>query len=268
MLLNIFKKRPSRPIRANKTAPSGAHPPTRVKTQTTIEVAGRDIPCTLIHSRLARNISLKISPESGLEITVPFRFNPDRLQNLIHDKHDWITNHITRLDQQKTLAPRLREGATLQVLGQPKILRFILSQSLRTHIEDTGPELMVHMRSLASPTAKQTAKTTLELFLRRRIKHYIQTRTPTLAAAMQTRYGTLTIRAQKSRWGSCTRDNHLNFNWRLIFFPTEVIDYVIFHELTHTIHHNHSARFYALLQKNCPDYKNLRKQLRDRHFPL
>lgn len=257
-----------RPRRETKTVISDKNPPVRTKTATTVEVAGRDIPCTLVQSRLARNISLKISQESGLEITIPMRFNPSRMTPFIREKQDWIVKHVTRMEQMKQRAPHLREGAVVHILGEPKILRFMLSQSLRTSIEDMGSELHINMRSLAAPSAKESAKKAIELFLRRRIKHYLRTRATVLAATMNTHYGNITIRAQKSRWGSCTRDNNLNFNWRLVFFPAAVTDYVIMHELTHTVHHNHSARFYAMLEKHCPDYKSLRKQLKERHFPL
>lgn len=93
---------------------------------------------------------------------------------------------------------------------------------------------------------------------------YFEKRVAELADLMSVRYGKITVRGQKSRWGSCSRNNNLNFNWRLIFMPIAVIEYVIIHELAHTVHHNHSQRFYALVERFCPDYKNLRKILRTR----
>ncbi len=72
----------------------------------------------------------------------------------------------------------------------------------------------------------------------------------------------ITIRDQKSRWGSCSKDGNLNFNYKILFLPTELQDYVIVHELCHLGELNHSQNFWRLVGKTLPDYNNLRKKLR------
>ena len=76
-------------------------------------------------------------------------------------------------------------------------------------------------------------------------------------------YGRITIRNQRSRWGSCSSKGNLNFNCLLMLFPDEVIDYVVVHELCHRKHMNHSAAFYAEVERVFPEYRKWQKWLKE-----
>ena len=83
------------------------------------------------------------------------------------------------------------------------------------------------------------------------------------ARIMGVTYVRISIREQKTRWGSCSSKGNLNFNWRLIFAPPEVLDYVVVHELAHRKEMNHSKAFYAIVESVLPDYKKSRRWLRE-----
>ena len=83
------------------------------------------------------------------------------------------------------------------------------------------------------------------------------------AAHMGVTYGRITIRNQKTRWGSCSSKGNLNFNCLLMLMPEEILDYVIVHELAHRIEMNHSAAFWLIVEKELPDYRKRRKWLKD-----
>lgn len=76
-------------------------------------------------------------------------------------------------------------------------------------------------------------------------------------------YTSVTVRDQKTRWGSCSSRGTLSFNYRLIFAPSAVLDYVVVHELCHLTHMNHSKEFWNMVGSVMPDYKVYRRWLRD-----
>lgn len=94
-------------------------------------------------------------------------------------------------------------------------------------------------------------------------KQYIPQRVAYYASRMGVSYGRISIREQKTRWGSCSSKGNLNFNWKLMLMPEEVLDYVVVHELAHRKEMNHSPRFWAVVEAELPDYRQLRLRLKE-----
>ena len=99
-------------------------------------------------------------------------------------------------------------------------------------------------------------------------KQDIPRRVARVAALVGVSYGRITIRAQKSRWGSCSGKGNLNFNCLLMLLPPEIIDYVVVHELCHRKEMNHSPKFWAHVERILPNYRTLKQQLKNLGGPL
>lgn len=96
-----------------------------------------------------------------------------------------------------------------------------------------------------------------------KIKDKIADRVKYYCAVMQVTVGRITIRNQKTRWGSCSSAGNVNFNYQLYYLPDELLDYVVVHELAHRRHMNHSKEFWSEVAQYCPDYRARRKQLKE-----
>ena len=103
----------------------------------------------------------------------------------------------------------------------------------------------------------------LEAVYRKKARKQLEDRAAYYAGLMGVTYNRIAIRAAKTRWGSCSARGNLNFHWKLILMPPEVLDYVVVHELAHRREMNHSSRFWAEVERIMPDYKRRRKWLKE-----
>lgn len=113
-------------------------------------------------------------------------------------------------------------------------------------------------KSTPAPPPELLSKTDrmkIQLKIGKRVRHYCE--------AMGVTVGYVTVKDQKTRWGSCSAKGNVNFNYQLAFLPDELLDYVVIHELAHRRHMNHSRAFWAEVEKYCPDYLERREQLKE-----
>lgn len=164
--------------------------------------------------------------------------------------------------RRKTIAIQIKPDCSVIVraplrMAKKDILKFVEEKSgwIRNHLEAMQQRMADHPneRSLSQAEIKALADAALKL-IPARVKEY--------AEIIGVSYGRITIRNQKTRWGSCSSKGNLNFNCQLMRLPEELRDYVIIHELCHRKEMNHSAKFWSEVEKYCPDYKALRKKLK------
>ena len=118
-------------------------------------------------------------------------------------------------------------------------------------------------QKLARGTRDYEQNPALEARYRELARAVIGQRVPYFAAKMGVTYGRISIRDQKTRWGSCSGRGNLNFNWKLVLMPPEVLDYVVVHELAHRKQMNHSPLFWAEVGRVLPDYESRRRWLKE-----
>ena len=213
---------------------------------------GRTVTYTLRVSPRARSMNLMIRPDTGLVVTVPVRHAQDELDRFLGQHRRWILRHIDRFSAiAERLPRRWPYGATLPYRGVDH--EVILQQRPGSGaVARTDDGRLIVM--LARPGI-ESARRLLKRWYVVEAGRVLADRTYTLGAALDIQWRRISVRDQRHRWGSCSVQGNLNFNYRLVMAPTEVLDYVVTHELLHRRQMNHSRRFWMLVQASCPSYR-------------
>ena len=171
-----------------------------------------------------------------------------------------LPTHHTVRSHRRTLALQITREGELVIraphrVSDDAITRFIRKNSIWIEKHVRRAETRPKPEPLSPVEEKRLRTLALDAFIERSVLY---------AAKMGVAFKKIRLNSAKTRWGSCGPQGNLSFNWRLIQAPTEVLDYVVVHELAHLIERNHSRRFWAKVAQFCPEYKTARKWLREK----
>ena len=207
-----------------------------------------DFDYTIRRSDRARRVRVAVDHEKGVEVVLPRRAPLRAAEAAVVELRPWIVRRLREVELHRTLVAS--RGETVPYLDET--LRLVPVPG-RTQVRRHGDELRV---------PEGDPRAALERWYRRRAKAEIAPRLDHAVAGLGTRYTALTIRNQKTRWGSCSSSGAMSFNWRLLLAPEAVLDYVVWHEACHLRVMDHSPRFWALVERHMPYYEQPRRWLR------
>jgi predicted metal-dependent hydrolase len=200
-----------------------------------------DLAYSIRRSARARRVRVTVDARGDVIVTLPRKAAERRAAEAVRELRPWIERRREAL--LRAAAEVARAPGTLPYLGQ----------ELRV-VPEPGRE-RVHRRGDVLLVPEGDARDAIERFYRRRARAEIAPRLDAAAARAGTSYRALTIRGQRTRWGSCSSNGGMSFNWRLLLAPEAVLDYVIEHEVCHLEVMDHSPRFWALLESRVPDWR-------------
>jgi len=203
-----------------------------------------------------KTVSLHVNP-NGEVVVRASKWHPKYLIQKFVDHHqDWIVKQIAAKQKVKK---QFVEGGLFLYMGQEYPLR-IIQPYHRNKLEFDGETFNL---SLTFPSVGEGRLHALFVdWYKTQAKKVLAERLILFAKAMNLHYKRMSIKSTISRWGSCSSIGNINFSYKLIMAPLEVADYVVVHELAHLAHHNHSEKFWQLVEQFCPYYKQRRKWLR------
>lgn len=176
-----------------------------------------------------KTLAIQINPDLSVTVRAPIYASQREIERILKEKEGWIQKHIEKIREQE--AKRKEMYGEKGEYGKSAEREYLSNEEIH-----------------------KLAEKALE---------YIPKRVSYFAKQIGVTYGKITIRNQKTRWGSCSSKGNLNFNCLLMLTPPEVIDYVVVHELCHRKEMNHSGAFWAEVEKVLPDYKEQVKWLKE-----
>ncbi|HEY5198010.1 MAG TPA: SprT family zinc-dependent metalloprotease [Solirubrobacteraceae bacterium] len=209
------------------------------------------IPYRIRRSQRVRRVRVAVDLDRGVEVVLPMRTPERAAAAAVAELRPWIER---RLAEVAALRSRLAERAgCLPYLDERLTL---VEEPGRTRVHRRGQDLFV-------PAGDEARRAGVERWYRRAARDEVSVRLDRATAAAGLSYSSLSIRGQRTRWASCAADGSMSFNWRLLLAPERVLDYVVWHEVSHLEVANHSPGFWALVERRCPDWREPAAWLRE-----
>lgn len=209
-------------------------------------------PKKIVRSR-RKTIALVIDSDGELIVRAPFYASENDILRFVQEKQDWIEQKTREMKQKTKERPRLllQEGETIPYLGR----ECMIFRGMTRKICFDGNAFLL--------PESEDAEAKLVSWYKKRAAVILKERVESIAEKMQVSPAGVKITSAKTRWGSCSYTNHLNFTWRLIMCPPEVVDYVVVHELCHIIYKNHSKSFWKSVEGIDASYREHEKWLKE-----
>jgi predicted metal-dependent hydrolase len=217
-------------------------------------------PWVVRESRRARRLAVRVHRTGRVEVVVPPRTSRATVSAFLTQHRTWIeTRREAALRQKPPEEPFPPEQIALQ--GVYESWRVHLAGGTgRVRLRECADELLVIAGDTSQP---QLLKDSLRRWLMGRAQVVLADHLAECAREFGFTYRRLSIRRQRTRWGSCSTQGTISLNCCILFQPPEVLRYLLIHELSHTRHMNHSRAFWDCVGRCCPDYRKLDRQLLD-----
>jgi predicted metal-dependent hydrolase len=199
---------------------------------------------------------LKLSRTTGLEVVVPLGFDESRIPEILESKAGWISKHLGKARPfEKLQRPRSIELKAIQEWWR---VEYLATSEGRPTVHEGGDGALVVEGAVDDPLRVAGA---LNEWLQAKAGKVLIPWLQELSRDLSIPFSRVTIRRQKTRWGSCSKQRSINLNRNLLFFPAQLVRYVLVHELCHTKQLDHSEKFWSLVEGYEPDARKRRREI-------
>jgi len=206
-----------------------------------------------------KSIAIHILPDASVEVKAPAHTSLQKIIATMNKRARWVVRHVEQIQKQhsQVLPREYISGETHFYLGRRYVLKVIQSDV------DQVKLIRGTFRTECRSTDAEYVKALLDDWYKIHARDVFERRLSVVAASIDwlKQVPSISIRHMKKRWGSCSAHGRISLNWNLVKAPMECIDYVICHEICHLREHNHSKKFYALLDRHAPNWEPVKVKL-------
>jgi len=213
-------------------------------------------PYTISHSARAKYIRIKLSNRGALNLIIPIKTALKHGHNFIQGKTAWIEKQLNNIQIESDDLP---ESLNLKLLQEKWSINYLEGSNQQIVLTEESKFTLV-IRGVISD--KELVKKVINKWCQKKAKYIFNQMLQELANDYSFHYKKLSIRSQKTRWGSCSNNKNISLNSKLLFIDKHIVQYVMIHELCHTIEMNHSKRFWSLVYNCDPNYQENQRQLK------
>tara|TARA_B110000196_G_C21145128_1_gene666155 strand:- start:1463 stop:2176 length:714 start_codon:yes stop_codon:yes gene_type:complete len=217
---------------------------------------GSEVTLIIKRTLKLKSISIKID-KNNIKIIAPFFLSNKKVDEFIKKKNNWIKKQILiQSNIQPLIKKEYRSGEKFEYLGQSYALKVIKGINYSVKIEN---DLLITIVKDIENTIK--IKRLIKKWFHEQSNYYFKEKTIFYAKMNNLNVKSIKVREYKSRWGSCSIEGNITFNWKLIMAPPKIIEYVIIHELIHLKEHNHSPKYWTYVKALYPNIDEAKKWL-------
>jgi predicted metal-dependent hydrolase len=221
----------------------------KTETPDEVELLGKHIEYETVVSEDATEPRIDVDIR-GVRVILPPN-SDETPEGLLCENADWVVKKKEKYDEYRRRAPHREfvEGEEFPYLGDTH----------KVHVENVE-EYKVHDGKIVLPQSEvripeDGMEETLRDFYRKEAQDFFVRKVEEYADKIGVEYESVSVRNQRTRWGSCSAKKNLSFNWRLVMAPEDVAEYVVVHELAHLKEKNHTKTFWRIVREHMPDYK-------------
>jgi len=219
-----------------------------------LTIGRRRIPMVLVRNHRARRYVLRLRPDGAARVTVPRDGSESEARRFAERSSAWLERQLQRSVERSDGREKWQAGTEFYFRGE--LVKIETGTGQDSNLVRFGGE------QIKTPRPALDLRPAIEKHLWRLATTEFPSKVSEYAATHQLTINRITVRNQKSRWGSCSRRGTISLNWRLIQTPEFVRDYIILHELMHLRQMNHSARYWREVERVCPHYHLAEKWLK------
>lgn len=245
-----------------------------------IQLNGISTPFKLIRVARRRHVHVIVDDEGDLLVRAPWRYSLGKAMEVIREHDRWVEDTLRSSRATRRKRPHLVPGSRLPLLDEQLVLvvreRAQLPLLPRVQVQSppsdkgddilrssTGTVYRSRQRLHVEPNrlGREVLRELLEAWFRQQAVRRLPRRLERFVGDLGVRPARVSIRGQKTRWGSCSSNGEISLNWRLVLLPSELVDYILVHELCHLRHMDHSPGFWRLVATLVPDYRLKRERI-------